>query len=209
MTHAQLKPYWRAVGRAASALGLVGKEAVEKYRHEVMMEEIGVEHARDVDPADGFDRVMYRLAVDAGDWSAAARFATGEERRMAHLVEQCARQVIELKAIEEDPLSVNETDEARSNVVEYIVGVIKQAGFIVSQAPTGDWWADISAAQAFQVFRMLDTHRRRLLRRLGYDGTLSFDAEASWSINNYNGAVTVDRADEDAPLDIRVGGVPA
>ena len=209
MTKAQLKPYWRAVGRAASALGLVGKEAVEKYRHEVMMEEIGVEHARDVDPADGFDRVMYRLAVDAGDWSAAARFATGEERRMAHLVEQCARQVIELKAIEEDPLSVNETDEARSNVVEYIVGVIKQAGFIVSQAPAGDWWADSSANQAFQVFRMLDTHRRRLLRRLGYDGTLSFDAEASWTIDNYNGTVTVDRADEDAQLAIHVGRIPA
>ena len=209
MTKAQLKPYWRAVGRAASALGLVGKEAVEKYRHEVMMEEIGVEHARDVDPADGFDRVMYRLAVDAGDWSAAARFATGEERRMAHLVEQCARQVIELKAIEEDPLSVNETDEARSNVVEYIVGVIKQAGFSVSQTPAGDWWADISANQAFQVFRMLDTHRRRLLRRLGYDGTLSFDAEASWTIDNYNGTVTVDRADEDAQLAIHVGRIPA
>ena len=207
MTKAQLKPYWRAVGRAASALGLVGKEAVEKYRHEVMMEEIGVEHARDVDPADGFDRVMYRLAVDAGDWSAAARFATGEERRMAHLVEQCARQVIELKAIEEDPLSVNETDEARSNVVEYIVGVIKQAGFIVSQAPAGDWWADISANQAFQVFRMLDTHRRRLLRRLGYDGTLSFDAEASWTLES--GAVSVARTAGDAPLSIHVGRVPA
>ena len=42
MTRAQLKPYWRAVNRAASALGLVGKEAIEKYRHSVMMEEVGV-----------------------------------------------------------------------------------------------------------------------------------------------------------------------
>ena len=210
MTKAQLKPYWRAVGRAASALGLVGKEAVEKYRHEVMMEEIGVEHARDVDPSDGFDRVMYRLAVDAGDWSAASRFATGEERRMAHLVEQCARQVIELKALDGDPMFVNEHRAAHDLAVDYIVGVIAQAGYFVAESPSGDeWWADISAAQAFQVFRMLDTHRRRLLRRLGYDGALSFDAEASWSIDNYNGGVTVDRADEDAWLDIHVGRIPA
>lgn len=206
MTKAQLKPYWRAVGRAASALGLVGKEAVEKYRHEVMMEEIGVEHARDVDPAAGFDRVMYRLAVDAGDWSAAARYATGEERRMAHLVEQCARQVIELKAIEEEPLFVNETDEARSHAVEYIVGVIKQAGFIVSRTPAGDWWADISADQAFQVFRMLDTHRRRILKRSGWH-PLSFDPTATWSLAGCE--LGVGQVPADAQLSIHVGRIPA
>ena len=38
MTRAQLRPYWRAVARAASALGLVGKDAVEEYRHAVMMQ---------------------------------------------------------------------------------------------------------------------------------------------------------------------------
>ena len=207
MTKAQLKPYWRAVNRAASALGLVGKEAVEKYRHEVMMEEIGVEHARDVDPADGFDRVMYRLAVDAGDWSAAARFATGEERRMAHLVEQCARQVIELKAIEDDPFFVNEHTEARTHAADYIVGVLEQAGYIVTKSPSGVWWADISAAQAFQVFRMLDTHRRRILKRCGYGGTLSFDADASWYLDCCT--VSVGQVSEDVPLDIHVGRIPA
>ena len=209
MTRAQLKPYWRAVGRAASALGLVGHDAVEEYRHKVMMEEVGAEHARDVDPADGFDRVMYRLAVDAGDWSAAARFATGEERRMAHLVEQCARQVIELKAAEVKGAEFLDGRDPREASAAYVVGCIRQAGFLVSQTPVGDWWADISANQAFQVFRMLDTHRRRLLRRLGYDGTLSFDAEASWTIDNYNGGVTVEMATEDTPDYIHVGRIPA
>ena len=189
MTKAQLKPYWRAVGRAASALGLVGKEAVEEYRHKVMMEEIGVEHA--------------------GDWSAAARFATGEERRMAHLVEQCARQVIELKAAEVDGAEFLDGRDPREASAAYVVGCIRQAGFLVSQTPAGDWWADISANQAFQVFRMLDTHRRRLLRRLGYDGALSFDAEASWTIDNYNGGVTVEMATEDTPDYIHVGRIPA
>ena len=96
MTPAQLKPFWRAVGRATSVLGIVGRQAVEDYRHMVVREETGAEHLRDVDSGDGFDRVMYRLAVDAGDWAAAARFATGEERRLAALVVGCARQVVEL-----------------------------------------------------------------------------------------------------------------
>lgn len=207
MTHAQLKPYWRAVNRAASALGLVGKEAVEKYRHSVMMEEIGAEHARDVDPGDGFDRVMYRLAVDAGDWSAAARYATGEERRMAHLVEQCARQVIELKALDNDPMFENEHRAARELAIDYIVGVIAQAGYFVAESPSGgEWWADISAAQAFQVFKMLDTHRRRLLKR--YDWRpLSFDPDATWHIDGIN--LAVGQLPYDAPLPVHVGRIPA
>ena len=208
MTRAQLKPYWRAVGRAASALGLVGKKAVEKYRHEVMMEEVGVDHAADVDPADGFDRVMYRLAVDAGDWSAASRFATGEERRMAHLVEQCARQVVELKQCDGDPVAVFSAGDSdiRAAALAYVVGVVRQAGYPVYSQANGDWWLDISGSIAFQVFRMLDTHRRRLLRRLGWSGPLSFDADASWHLD---GAMLSVRHAGDIPLQLHVGRVPA
>ncbi|MBR3086325.1 MAG: hypothetical protein IKH04_07975 [Kiritimatiellae bacterium] len=208
MTKAQLKPYWRAVGRAASALGLVGREAVEKYRHEVMMEEAGAEHARDVDSADGFDRVMYRLAVDAGDWGAAARFASGEERRMAHLVEQCARQVIELKQCEATPDMVFATEaiDSRAAALSYVVGVMRQAGYPVYSQANGDWWLDITGGMAFQVFRMLDTHRRRLLRRLGWSGPLSFDADASWHLD---GAMLSVRHAGDIPLQLHVGRVPA
>ena len=143
MTRAQLQPYWRAVGRAASALGIVGHGAVEKYRHKVIMEEVGAEHARDVDPVDGFDRVMYRLAVDAGDWSAAARFATGEERRMAHLVEQCARQVIELRSADEGcPFGGGHGGDTHAEAVAYVVGCLRQAGMFVCLAQDS-WWADI------------------------------------------------------------------
>lgn len=207
MTRAQLKPYWRAVGRAASALGFVGKEAVEKYRHAVMMEEVGVEHAAEVDPADGYDRVMYRLAVDAGDWSAAARFATGEERRMAHLVEQCARQVIELKQCEDAPAVMFETEaiDARTAALSYVVGVMRQAGYPVYSQANGDWWLDISGSIAFQVFRMLDTHRRRILKRYGWK-PLSFDADASWYLD---GTILSVRHAGDIPLQLHVGRVPA
>lgn len=199
MTKAQLKPYWRAVGRAASALGIVGKEAVEKYRHDVMMEEVGVDHARDIDPADGFDRVMYRLAVDAGDWSAASRFATGEERRLAHLVEQCARQVIELKCCEG-------SSDAPGDPAAYVVGVLSQSGVLVGQSPAGDWWADVGGGQAFQVFRMLDTHRRRILKRLGWR-PLSFDPDATWYLDGIN--LAVGQLPYDAPLPVHVGRIPA
>ena len=185
MTRAQLKPFFRAVSRAASAQGLVGREAVEAYRREVMREEAGADHAADIDPGAGYDRVMYRLAVDGGDWAAASRFATGEERRMAHLVEQCARQVIELKTIEDEPRAMftPEAVAAEGDAVAYVVGCLRQAGLLVTQTPAGDWWADISGAAAFSVFRMLDTHRRRLLKRLGWGGALAFDPASAWLLD--------------------------
>ena len=183
MTRAQLKPFFRAVSRAASAQGLVGREAVEAYRREVMREEAGADHAADVDPGSGYDRVMYRLAVDAGDWSAASRFVTGAERRMAHLVEQCARQVIELKTIEDEPAALFAPETIKVSPVAYVVGCLRQAGLLVVQASGGDWWADISGAAAFSVFRMLDTHRRRLLKRLGWGGTLAFDPASAWLLD--------------------------
>ena len=189
MTKAQLKPFFRAVSRAASAQGLVGREAVEAYRREVMREEAGADHAGEIDPGAGYDRVMYRLAVDAGDWGAASRFATGEERRMAHLVEQCARQVVELEQVEADPyvMFAPESVKATMSAVEYAVGCLRQAGFLVVQSG-GEWWADISGEAAFSVFRMLDTHRRRLLKRLGWGGTLAFAPDATWSLD---GAILV------------------
>ena len=149
---------------------------------------------------------MYRLAVDAGDWSAASRFVTGAERRMAHLVEQCARQVIELKAAEVEGAEFLDGRDPREASAAYVVGCLRQAGYLVT-TDGADWWADISANQAFQVFRMLDTHRRRMLRRNGWSGPLSFDAEASWTLES--GAVSVARTAGDAQLSIHVGRVPA
>lgn len=206
MTRAQLKPYWRAVARAAFALGHVGKDAVEEYRHQVMMEEVGAAHASDVDPAAGYDRVMYRLAIDAGDWAAASRFATGEERRLAHLVEQCARQVVELKACEDGPEFAGEAPAARAAALDYILGVMRQAGFQVCSSDAGEWWLDISGGMAFNVFRMLDTHRRRILKRFKWS-PLSFDPDASWYLDG--DCLAVAPAADAASIPIHVGKVPA
>lgn len=208
MTKAQLKPFFRAVNRAASAQGLVGREAVEEYRKRVMQEEVGAEHASDIDPGDGFDRVMYRLAVDGGDWAAAVRHATGEERRMAALVESCARQVIELRSVDEScPFGGDHGGDKRDEAIAYVVGCLRQAGFLVYRSPAGEWWADISAREAFAVFRMLDTHRRRLLRSLGWSGPLSFDIAASWSLDNV--LVVVGQVEADSRQPIHVGRVSA
>ena len=201
MTRAQLKPFFRAVNRAASAQGIFGREAVDEYRHAVMREEVGAAHTSDVDPGDGYDRVMYRLAVDGGDWSAASRVATGEERRMAALVESCARQVVELKACEESPF------DKPADALAYVVGCLRQAGMLVGQGPEpSEWWMDISGSMAFSVFRMLDTHRRRLLRRLGWDGTLSFDIDAAWC--REDGRLGVGRVGAAVPAPIRIGRPP-
>lgn len=207
MTKAQLKPFWRAVRRAASMLGLVGEEAVEEYRLDVMREEVGAEHAADIDPGDGYDRVMYRLAVDAGDWGAASRFASGSDRRMAHLVEQCARQVVELKAIEEEWSYGDEPQGTRRpEATDYVVGILRQAQVMVVNAGP-EWWLDIDGHLSFSVFRMLDTHRRRILRRLCWRGPLAFDPGAEW--DHSDGRLFCARDIEPFPSAIRVGKVPA
>ena len=204
MTKGQLKPYWRAVRRAAFALGLDGAEAVETYRRAVLFEEVGAEHAADVDPGDGYDRVMLRLAIDGGDWGAAERFGSGAERRMARLVETVARQVVELKAIEGE--WGGEGAVTRDQAVGYVVGCLRQAMMPVA-AKGGDWWLDVTGSMAFQVFKMLDTHRRRLLRRVGYRGPLTFDAGASYEADG--AVVTVRPVYESEEPPIHVGKVPA
>ena len=40
--------------------------------------------------------LVARLAADAGDYEDASRYAGGDDRRMAHMVDDCARQVFEL-----------------------------------------------------------------------------------------------------------------
>ena len=183
LTPAQRSAFFRALSAASIELGHDTPAAREAYRREVMREEAGADHAADIDPGAGYDRVMSRLAVDGGDWAAASRFATGEERRMAHLVEQCARQVIELKTIEDNPAALFAPETIKVSPVGYVVGCLRQAGLLVTQTPAGDWWADISGSAAFSVFRMLDTHRRRLLKRLGWPKTLAFDPAAAWTLD--------------------------
>lgn len=175
MTLPQTKVFWRMFSAACRELGIPDPER-DAYRKRVMWDELKVRHMSQINRTKGFDRVMARLAVDAGDYEAAARYSSGDERSLFHLAERCAGQVMQLAE--------------RDGGAEYVTAVARQAGYAVT-ASGHEFWMDVAADQIAAVFKMLDTHRRRLLRKLGFTGSAAFDPGVSYSVIGEPGAIRV------------------
>lgn len=162
LTKGQLSLFWRTFQKACESKQLATAKEREEYRHEVLRDECSCTHMSDITKLLGFERVMLRLNLDAGDYEAAARFESGRERRIAHLVEVCAMQLMQLQGTSDD------------DALAYVVGVILQAKF-TCRLDGGTWWLDLIDGQLSAVFDMLDTHRRRMLKADGWDSHLKFN----------------------------------
>lgn len=154
MTVKQMRIFWAAFGEACSSLGITQDER-DGYRKQVMREETGCEHLRDVSNARGFERIMARLKADAGDYQAAGSFAIGDERRMGAMIDDCARQVFELDG----------HSGGHADVLAYVVGILNRSGMTQIRVNSSTWWMDFAPDKPMKVFQILDTHRRRLVRR--------------------------------------------
>lgn len=153
MTDKQKRAFWGQFAAACSNLGITSEDK-ESYRHAVLEEAAGVRHLSDVNSTTGFEAVMLRLAADAGDWSRASSFAIGNTRRIAAMVEDCARQVFEL------------TGNANGDAVSYAQGILQRAGLKRAGDTAGkSWYLDYAEATPVKIFQMLDSHRRRLIWR--------------------------------------------
>ena len=151
LTRPQLAAYWRAASAAAREVG----EPLEAYRKRVMREECGAASVKALNRTGDFDKVMCRFAVDAGDYETAAKFATSGAERLAVMARICYQQIMQLKG---EP-------QGSAASMDYIAGIIRQAHLPLGASPDG-FWLDIPQDSALALFRMLDTHRRRLLARL-------------------------------------------
>lgn len=165
MTPKQTSLFWRTFSAACAALGIQGTEAREEYRRQVLEEEAHVSSTKLVNSTDGFDSVMARLTADAGDYLAAANYAIGDARRMSAMVCDCAIQVLLLSGSPADP-------------ADYLRGILRQSLLGTSIGDSGDVLLDVDYGSIRKVFQMLDTHRRRLLRRAGVDKPLAFQMGA-------------------------------
>lgn len=153
MTDKQKRAFWGQFAAACRNLGITSKDK-ESYRHAVLEEAAGVRHLSEVNSTTGFEAVMQRLAADAGDWARAASFTIGNTRRIAAMVEDCARQVFEL------------TGNANGDSVSYAKGILQRAGLKRAEALDGKaWYLDYAEATPVKIFQMLDSHRRRLIWR--------------------------------------------
>ena len=153
MTDKQKRAFWGQFAAACSNLGITSEEK-ESYRHAVLEEAAGVRHLSEVNSTTGFEAVMLRLAADAGDWARASSFAIGNTRRIAAMVEDCARQVFEL------------TGNTNGDAASYAQGILQRAGLKRSGDTAGKaWYLDYAEATPIKLFQILDSHRRRLIWR--------------------------------------------
>lgn len=177
LTPTQKALFWMTFKQACDAQGVYGDDR-DGYRHGLLEEETGKRSLNDINRTGDFDRVMYRLASEAGDFALAAQFAHADTSRIGHLIKVCCLQLMQLKGADED--------EAR----RYLGGILDQAR--IPNGVTGDdrgCWLDLSVGQAANVFKILDTHRRRLLRGLldghsaraflGFDPTVVYQPRPS------------------------------
>ena len=191
LTKPQLSLFWRTFQKACTAQQINTSAERETYRKDVMREECSCSHISDITRAGGFDKILLRLNLDAGDYEAAARFESGRERRMAHLVEISAAQLMQLQG----------TSDA--DALAYVIGIIEQAKF-TCRLDGSVWWLDLIEGQLASLFDMLDTHRRRLLKRDGWDKHLKFNSKHQYvrQTNGHYGLII--QPIDDSSLLIRV-----
>jgi hypothetical protein len=153
ITTRQAAAYWRAFGAACSTQAIPADQR-DAYRHRVMDEACGKASIKALNRTTDYDAVMLRWCLDAEDYAAAAHYSVGQEGRLIALVEAAARQIMQCQG----------GDDAAATA--YVAGIIEQAGYsVVREGNTH--LLDLSSSQLSSLFRMLDTHRRRLIERSG------------------------------------------
>lgn len=180
ITSRQLAAFWRTFSIACSEQGIVDKAKQNEYRHRVLIEEAGAESIKELDRTKGYERVMFRLNIDAGRYEYAARYESAEERRFAYMIERCVNQIFQL------------VDKRLSNSAEsYICGILYHARINVVKRDDS-YWLDLNHTNLMKLFQMLDTHRRRLITRYRTSIPLTFNPKAFYYFDRRTSELFVD-----------------
>ena len=176
LTQPQIAAYFRAANAAARALG----EPLDAYRKRVMKEVCNVTSIKQLNRTSDFDAVMTRFAEDAADYQSACHFAVGSGRRLAVLIGAVCEQVMQLKCLETAETGAPATTTPAE---DYLRTILNRSGNLRSNQ-AGGWWLDLTDTNLQAVFAMLDTHRRRLIRRLNQSTSsavpLSFNMDVGY-----------------------------
>ena len=160
LSRRQLAAFWRLWARALEeCIPGASRAQQEAFRRDTIYRICGTESLKEVDRSRMYARLMLEVAQMACDYQAAAYWAQDAERRTAHHIADCARQIGEIAGVPQG--------------WEYCRGTLVQANLPPS-------WEDIPDTLLKSVFFMLDTHRRRLLRRAGWTTDLGFTLNRSY-----------------------------
>ena len=173
LTKPQIAAYFRAAGAAARALG----EPLDAYRKRVMKEVCNATSTKQLDRTGDFDAIMTRFAEDAADYQSACHYAVGSGRRLAVLIAAVCEQVMQLKSLETTATTTTPAED-------YLRTILNRSGNLRSNQ-AGGWWLDLTDTNLQAVFAMLDTHRRRLIRRLNHSTSGSVPLAFSMDIGYF------------------------
>ena len=177
LTQPQIAAYFRSANAAARALG----EPLDVYRKRVMKEVCNVTSVKQLNRTGDFDAVMTRFAEDAADYQSACHYAVGSGRRLAVLIAAVCEQVMQLKCLE---TAVTGATATTTPAEDYLRTILNRSGNLRSNQ-AGGWWLDLTDTNLQAVFAMLDTHRRRLIRRLNHSTSSSVPLAFSMDIGYF------------------------
>lgn len=177
LTQPQIAAYFRAANAAARALG----EPLDAYRKRVMKEVCNATSMKQLNRTHDFDAVMARFTEDGADYQAACHYAVGAERRLAVLIGAVCEQVMQLKSLEATATGATATTTPAE---DYLRTILNRSGNLRSNQ-AGGWWLDLTDTNLQAVFAMLDTHRRRLIRRLNQSTSSSVPLSFSMGIGYF------------------------
>ena len=164
MTDKQRIAFFKVFQQACDRQGIPPGAKREAWRHEIVREACGVPSLKAVDSGSAFDRLMAHVSRLAEDHGEAMRWGTAEGRRLAAMAEACARQCFEVAQALPDL-----AERCPPDPVDYLRGVLAQAGWRDAlHAEDGEWWLDLDLPRLQTLFQILDTHRRRLLKRVPF-----------------------------------------
>ena len=170
LTRAQISLYWKTFSAACAELGLRSRAERENYRKKTMLEAAGKVSLKDLNRTSDFDAVLARFFADAGDYQRAAEASVQDAKRLGFLIKVICCQLMQL------------TGGGQQSAWSYLGGVLDQAKISHGRnLDNGGYWLDLSFREAHSVFSMLDTHRRRLLRR--WRGNSSFSPHLRYCID--------------------------
>ena len=177
LTQPQIAAYFRAANAAARALG----EPLDAYRKRVMKEVCNATSMKQLNRTHDFDAVMARFTEDGADYQAACHYAVGAERRIAVLIGAVCEQVMQLKSLEATATGATTTTTPAE---DYLRTILNRSGNLRSNQD-GGWWLDLADTHLQAVFAMLDTHRRRLIRRINHSTSSSVPLAFSMDIGYF------------------------
>lgn len=179
--------YWKAFYAACYNLGITDAKEQTAYRKRVMLEECNVDSMKHLNRTTDFDKVMMRFNEDSGNIPRAIEFALADDQRTAFLVAIVSEQVKQLRLAE---LMI--TDECSSPIVstaDYLNGILHNANIMTANAVSNGLvsWLDIPKKSLRVAFQILDTYRRRMVKRLNdackTSVPVSFNAAYSYCSN--------------------------